>query len=230
MTEHSADQRRLREILTTKSCVMLDFDGPVCAVFTGLAASTVAARALDAIRHAGYADLAQRCETNDPLELLSLLAADGPELVEDVEAVVRSSEIEAVSSAAPTPGAVELIERCHASGRSLCIVSNNADSAVSAYLAEHGLTDPVDAIAARRPDDATYLKPDTRLLQRAAEATGTSPAACTLVGDSPSDVKAAHAFGAPAIGYANKPDKFERLTNAGADTVTEQLKPITSTL
>ncbi|SDP74177.1 Haloacid dehalogenase-like hydrolase [Actinopolyspora xinjiangensis] len=230
MTEYCAEQQRLREILAGTSCVMLDFDGPVCAVFADLGASTVADRALDAIRQAGYADIAQRCQTNDPLELLSLLAGNSPELVQDVEAVVRGAEIEAVSSATPTPGAVELIERCHASGRSLCIVSNNADSALHDYLAEHGLTGKVDAIAARRSDDVAHLKPDTRLLKRAAEATGTSPTACTLIGDSPSDIKAAHAFGAHAIGYANKPGKFEKLTNAGADAMSEQLEPITSEL
>ncbi|WP_176797820.1 HAD family hydrolase [Actinopolyspora mzabensis] len=61
-------------------------------------------------------------------------------------------------------------------------------------------------------------------------APASSPADCTLIGDSPSDIKAAHAFGARAIGYANKPGKFEKLTNAGADTVAEQLELITSEL
>ncbi|WP_175530185.1 HAD family hydrolase [Actinopolyspora lacussalsi] len=220
----------MREILAATSCVMLDFDGPLCAVFADLGASTVAARALDAIRQAGYADVARRCETSDPLDLLESIAAEYPELVPDVDAVVSDAENEAVSNAASTPGVVELIERCHASGRSLCIVSNNAESAVRAYLAEYGLTRKVDAIAARRPDDAAHLKPDTRLLRRVAEATGSSPAACTLIGDSPSDIKAAHAFGAHAIGYANKPGKFVKLTNAGADTVAEKLELITSEL
>lgn len=42
-------------------------------------------------------------------------------------------------------------------------------------------------------------------------------AACALVGDSTTDVEAAHAICAATIAYANKPGKTERL--AGADAV-----------
>ncbi|WP_233564897.1 HAD family hydrolase [Micromonospora musae] len=47
------------------------------------------------------------------------------------------------------------------------------------------------------------------------------PAECVLVGDSVSDIEAAHAAGVAAIGYANKPGKRERF--AAADVVIDSM-------
>ncbi|WP_241253226.1 HAD hydrolase-like protein [Streptomyces sp. W1SF4] len=46
---------------------------------------------------------------------------------------------------------------------------------------------------------------------------------CTLIGDSLTDVQAAHAAGATVIAYANKPPLF---AEAGADAITDTMHAI----
>jgi beta-phosphoglucomutase-like phosphatase (HAD superfamily) len=45
------------------------------------------------------------------------------------------------------------------------------------------------------------------------------PAAATLVGDSFTDIEAAHSAGVASIGYANKPGKRERMAELRAGAV-----------
>jgi phosphoglycolate phosphatase-like HAD superfamily hydrolase len=44
-----------------------------------------------------------------------------------------------------------------------------------------------------------------------------------FVGDSVTDIEAAHSTGTMSIGYANKPGKGERLTAAGADALASHM-------
>jgi phosphoglycolate phosphatase-like HAD superfamily hydrolase len=92
-------------------------------------------------------------------------------------------------------------------------VSNNSQAAILAYLDTHNLTDHVKAISARTPDNAHRLKPQPDLLLAALTQLDTKPEDAVFVGDSPSDIVAAHAATVTAIGYANKPGKHERLSD-----------------
>ncbi|MGW7198400.1 HAD family hydrolase [Streptomyces chryseus] len=47
-----------------------------------------------------------------------------------------------------------------------------------------------------------------------------------MIGDSLTDIQAAHKVGAAAIGYANKPHKHQAFTEAGAEAVTEDMQAI----
>ncbi|MEU8045890.1 HAD-IA family hydrolase [Micromonospora echinofusca] len=60
------------------------------------------------------------------------------------------------------------------------------------------------------------MKPDPFPVLAAGRELGAEPAECVLVGDSVSDIEAAHAAGVAAIGYANKPGKRERFDAADA--------------
>lgn len=51
-----------------------------------------------------------------------------------------------------------------------------------------------------------------------------------MIGDSISDITAALAIDALAVGYANKPGKEESLRSAGAHAVVESINEITAAL
>ncbi|WP_231933670.1 HAD-IA family hydrolase [Micromonospora coxensis] len=68
-----------------------------------------------------------------------------------------------------------------------------------------------------RPEAAPEkMKPDPFPVLAAIRELGAEQAECVLVGDSATDIEAAHAAGIAAIGYANKPGKRERFTAAEA--------------
>ncbi|MFF5938707.1 HAD family hydrolase [Streptomyces sp. NPDC012508] len=53
---------------------------------------------------------------------------------------------------------------------------------------------------------------------------------CTLIGDSPTDIQAAHAAGTTVIGYANKPDKAGLFAEAQADAITDDMQAMADAL
>ncbi|WP_437023011.1 HAD hydrolase-like protein [Streptomyces sp. enrichment culture] len=65
---------------------------------------------------------------------------------------------------------------------------------------------------------------------RAAEALDAPSAACVPIGDSLADVRAVHAAGGAAVGYADKPHKRQALVEAGAEAVTEDMRALAHVL
>lgn len=205
----------LREIVSRTRHILLDFDGPVCAVYAGTSSRAVA----DELR-AALTDLplpAEVLSDDDPLEVLKAAAAIGPTPAARAQEAFVRLELQAVSTANPTAGAAELMAAARETGRKVAIVSNNSSPAISAYLAAHDLTRYVAAVLGRDEPDPTRMKPDPYRVRQAIESLWADPAQCVLIGDSTSDVVAAHAAGIKAIGYANKPYKNQVLTDAGAD-------------
>ena len=202
--------------------LLLDFDGPICAVFAGYTTRTAA----DEL-HAAIADRFGSVPPEieelgaHPLGILRRVADLGePSLVRAVARACRDAEVRAIATATPTPGAVDVLRAARAGGRLVAIVSNNSAEAVRAYLDAHELNPYVDHIAARHDGmDPRLLKPNPYLLHAALSALHRRPADAILVGDSVSDVEAAQAVRVPTVGYANKPGKLRRLADTSADVV-----------
>jgi len=57
-----------------------------------------------------------------------------------------------------------------------------------------------------------------------------NPAATALVGDSFTDIEAAHSAGVASIGYANKPGKRDRMTDLRAGVVIESMADLALSL
>ncbi|ACU34876.1 HAD family hydrolase [Actinosynnema mirum] len=198
----------LRHVLTTTDALFLDFDGPICAVFSNFPAREVAAQLRGVLAdggHTGLPDLIAASE--DPFEVLEHAATLGAEEIRYTEAALRAHEVEAVTAAKPTAGAVELIRAWNGTGRPLAVVSNNSQAAVSTYLHLHDLAGLVHTVSARTEPEPSKLKPNPLLLHRASEAMAVPTVRCTLVGDSLTDLQAAHRARSRAIGYANKVGK-----------------------
>jgi phosphoglycolate phosphatase len=144
--------------------------------------------------------------------------------------VFRASELNAVESALPTPGAAESLANCQSSGKLVAIVSNNYAEAVVRYLARTGLADRVAHIEGRDPFDPTLMKPSPHLIENATRALAVRTAACIFIGDQTSDIEAGRTAGAHTIGYANKPGKADALAVAGAEAVTTTMVEVARAL
>ncbi len=214
------DLPTLRHILASTTHLLIDFDGPVCAVFAGLPAATVVDQLRVVLADGGHTDLpAHLATSDDPFEVLAYAATLGEAEAHYVNAAFTAHELEAITTAQPTPGAHDLIHAWSATGRPLAIVSNNSTTAIHAYLDLHDLRPCIAHVSARTSPDPTLLKPNPHLLTTALAALGVPATAAAFLGDSTTDITAAHAAGTMSIGYTNKPGKTSELTTAGADTV-----------
>lgn len=221
MTPATADDPgTLRHILARTAALLLDFDGPVCDVFAGLPAHTVVTQLCLVLADGGYGDPpVEIAKSDDPFEVLTYAASLGEDEAHYVNAAFTAHELEAITTAQPTPGAHDLIHAWSATGRPLAIVSNNSTLAIHAYLDLHNLRPHITHVSARTTPNPALLKPHPHLLTTALTTLNVPPAAATFLGDSLTDIQAARAAGTMSIGYANKPRKTAELMAAGADTV-----------
>lgn len=121
----------------------------------------------------------------------------------------------AVATAEPTPYAREVITSALDSGRIVGVVSNNGSRTVNSYLERHDLSTGVRLVTARTSHNPGLLKPSPHLIEKSTPDLGAKLTASTLVGDSLTDIEAAHSAGTVGIGYANQSGKKERMEQIG---------------
>jgi phosphoglycolate phosphatase len=209
------------ELVASRKYVLLDFDGPVCAVFGGEISDRAAADELKTLVGSDLPD--DIAAAHDPFDVLRYASQIDAATAQAVESRLRELELDAVNSAPEAKGAGAVIKSLVEAGHVIAIVSNNSAAAVRRYGDLHGFPGLVDHVSARETASAELLKPAPFLLRQAMEALFVQPAACVLIGDSETDVDAARAAGISVIGYANKPGKRERLQRRGAHAVVDQL-------
>jgi N-acetyl-D-muramate 6-phosphate phosphatase len=220
----------LSRVLASKKHVLVDFDGPICSVFAGVPASVVAqGLRSDLVNRGGEIPAAYESET-DPLALLRRISIEQPDLTVAADEALTRWEEKAVLSARPTVGGRELLEACIIFGRKVWLVSNNASSAISTYLAMHGLKGQVSGVFGRVVGDPSSMKPSPRLLIDAMSTAAAVPQDCIFIGDAVRDVQAGDAAGIDTIGYANKQGKKDALAAAGAVVVVESMISVANAL
>jgi HAD superfamily hydrolase (TIGR01549 family) len=141
-----------------------------------------------------------------------------------VEKELATVERAAAAVAEPTPHAADTIAALKTGGKRVGIVSNNSLSAVQFYVTKHHLSEHVDGIGARTESDPSLLKPAPHIVDQVLRDMGADRTKAVLIGDQTSDIEAAHAAGISGIGYANKPGKFQRLEEVGADAVITDMR------
>ncbi|WP_116949400.1 HAD family hydrolase [Jiangella endophytica] len=228
MTASTSEQ--LAKLMSGVELLMLDFDGPICSVFAGLPAPVVAERLRRTLKRHGLAIPPTLDREPDPLAVYRHSAAYGSVVTRQVYEELVVAEVEAVASAVPTPGAVDVIRAAAKSGRRVAIVSNNATVAIQGYLAAHQIGGLIHYVAARRTPQPACMKPNPAYLLEAMAATATRPTSAVLVGDSESDVVASRRADVRSIGFANKAGKAERLRSVGADAITDAMPAIAAAL
>jgi beta-phosphoglucomutase-like phosphatase (HAD superfamily) len=226
-----SQRANLVELFSGKTSILLDFDGPVCSIFSNFPAPHVAASLRDVVAAAGVPIAPEIATATDPLEVLKWSATVGrPALVRQVEAKLCADEITAARSAAPTPFGRETVIGAFEAGKSVTVVSNNSEGAINTYLARQRLTRyrlPVSGRVYARPD---LMKPNPEPILAAAKLANASPANCILIGDSMADIDGARAARVTVIGYANRPEKVDRFTRNGADVVITSMVEVAGAL
>lgn len=205
------------ELIASKPNVLMDFDGPICSVFSGF---TNRAVATELRKRIGLHSAAPT--STDPFDVLRSAAGDHRD-AEMAERELARLEVEAVTTAAPTSGAFDVLKGLARGGWRIVIVSNNSDTAVEAFLTRHDLGDYVAAVSARIDPDPQLLKPHPHLINRAFELAGSAADRCVLIGDSIADLEAARASGVAFIAFANKPGKREAFEHRRVDAVIERM-------
>jgi HAD superfamily hydrolase (TIGR01509 family) len=161
------------------------------------------------------------------MEILKWSARAGTEgLVNRVDDALRSAEMVAVRTSAPTPFAREIIVAARESGRSVAIVSNNSAEAVTTYLASHRLSSYISPVVGRAYADPAQMKPSPSPILAALANLDCDPGDAVLIGDSLSDIRASQAAGVRVIAYANKAHKVVPFRDAGADAVVTTLADV----
>lgn len=208
------------ELVASKEHILLDFDGPICAAFAGYGAANIS-RQLAMLMAMDGTDVPDELSNHpDPFELLRYAASLGDtDLLAEVDAEFRRLEGLAIRVAPPTPGAAEVIQELAGAGHVLAIVSNNSVDAIRHYLRLHRLEKYVARISARADPDPSLLKPNPHLIMDALESLSASPRDGVMVGDSVSDIQAAHQAGTSVIALANKTDKVVALRAAAPEAL-----------
>ena len=225
MTTADAHAADLGVILARTRYLLIDFDGPICSIYRRTARPQVAAQLRKLFTGDQLPEGIQ--QTGDPIEVFAFAGTVSPDLAARVEAEMTDLEVAATATAMPTPYIHEVLAGCRESGRTVAVVSNNAARAVSTYLERQGLSDGIRLVVARTSHDPALLKPSPHLIEHAVRALDADPAATALVGDSITDIEGAHRAGIASIGYANKPSKYERMTQAGAGAVITSMADLT---
>lgn len=217
-TQHPAS---LAEVLQGVRAILLDFDGPVCALFArypikelGVQIGNYLSRTLgelpeplaDAVPHGAY-------------RILASLPDTAPTLIPEIDTWLTRAECEAAASATPTAGVHQFLRTCHERGKPVAILSNNNAEAIRIALHRFHLTDLITHVTGREPADPRLMKPNPHLARQTTATLGVDPSHCALIGDQPKDIHTAHAIGAIGVGYANDAGKVAALTKAGAEHI-----------
>jgi HAD superfamily hydrolase (TIGR01509 family) len=211
--------------------LLLDFDGPVCSIFAGYTNAEVSSELRKILSQRGAHLPSFVLNESDPLEVLRWTATLAESaLTQAAEDALRAAEVNAVSTAVPTPGVREVLWTAKDTGRRVAIVSNNSAPAIAVYLDLHELSEYIAHIVGREPYAPERMKPNPYPVTRAIAALDVKPEKCILIGDSVSDIRAAQAVGVAVIGYANKPPKAEQFKKAGADHVVTTMAEIAAEL
>ncbi|MFD4112153.1 HAD family hydrolase [Streptomyces niveus] len=213
----------LRELFDATTCVLFDFDGPVCRLFAGYPADGVADGLVDWLRRQGRADLLSEddARSGDPHAVLRAvaLAAPGSAFLAELEDQLTEHERRATETAEPTPDADELIRALRGGGYGLAITTNNSASIVERYLTARGLLDCFEPHIHGRTQDLLRLKPDPDCLLRALDSAGAAAGRALMIGDTPADCVAARKAGVAFVGYARNERKRKLLLGVGATTI-----------
>lgn len=216
----------LAQLLKERRHVLLDFDGPVCAVFPG----NRGRESGDAMRRLlgeRWAQLPQEvAEADDAFAVLRHFDEHERELAEKAEQAFAAEERKTVLSAIPTPGALDAIKALRGSGHTITIVSNNSESAIQTFVEVQGLGGTIDGVVGRTGPRTNELKPEPYLLHRALDERNARPPEAVLIGDSVTDIQAARAAGTAVVAYANKPGKDRALSSYRPDALMTSMTEI----
>ncbi|MFD1661377.1 HAD family hydrolase [Streptomyces caeni] len=226
----TAQTEELRALITGARHILFDFDGPICRLFAGYSAVEVARELVKWLTRQGLLRLLTEEETGHPDPQAVLLAVhqrhEGSDLVAELEELLTQQELRAVPSARPTAYADPLIRTWTALGARLAVTTNNSARTVAEYLGGRGLADCFAPHIYGRTRELHQQKPDPYHLNRALRAMGAATDTALMIGDTPSDLRAAEQAGVRFLGFAGDERKEKLLRDAGAEVTVRSLDAV----
>lgn len=198
------------ELVANAELILLDFDGPV----TKLLPPPLNSETATQLKKLVQPPPSQIAATTDHLAVLRHIALATPDLLVQAEQEATLAEVRAARLSQPTPGVRELIDLLLQRGQGIAIITNNAAVAVRTFLEANTL--PELKIYGRPSTDLNLMKPNPYLIQQAVKDRGAAPGDAVMVGDSPSDIEAAHRAGTASIGFITRPTKAAVMQEAMA--------------
>ncbi|MFC9440555.1 HAD family hydrolase [Nocardia sp. NPDC057030] len=217
----------LTDLLVARRNVLLDFDGPICSVFSSFSSKDAARELAESVCEPLPSEVAA---SSDPFDILRFTAAGGSPAIEVIERKFTELELKAIAVARPTPYAADAMHMLVDRRYRIVVVSNNSVTAVESYLRAHDLQAVVSGVYGRTSDNVEWLKPNPHLLNVAMKDLGSEPNECVFVGDSVTDIEASARASVPAVGFANRPGKAERFAESGAAVVITSMEQISGAL
>ena len=130
----------------------------------------------------------------------------GADLPDDWVATIYDEMYARLRKGTPLIGGImSLLDRLDAAGVPYAVASNGSLEKMEITLGQTGLWDRFEGRMLSAHVEGV-AKPDPELFLRAARLIGREPHACTVVEDSPTGAKAAHAAGMRCVGYAAHDD------------------------
>ncbi|NEB03882.1 HAD family phosphatase [Streptomyces sp. SID13726] len=234
MTYAIDDQEAVFRLLTQARAVLFDFDGPVCDLFGGVSTAGVAKEVKrKALRYWGTLDRdVEECDdSHGILRRLRDMYDRSPKRRRRrplvlAERIVARQERTAIETAEQTPDIVTLVDLLLEVPMRLVIVSNNAERPIRKYLKRSKLRGKIKKVFGRDPRNAGLMKPDPDCVHRALAHLSLDSAACVLIGDQLTDLKAAQSAGTLFIGFTQDRSRAEEMLQCGADAVVTSYAPV----
>ncbi|MDQ2873944.1 MAG: hypothetical protein M3Y33_03655 [Actinomycetota bacterium] len=219
MTNPPLPHAALDSVLSRARHLLLDFDGPVCALYTRKPEPPVADQLRAILAASGHELPATVAGTADPFTVLAYAASLGTQLARQAEAELTWQELTAVPTARPAGYSHDLISSAREGHRTITVISTCSAHAVRAYLDRASLTDLVALVIGRR-DYATDLAAEQDIIGRALIGLPADPAACAVLTTSSEVIKTAAARGVGTIAYTRAPGTDDQVPSRAQATVT----------
>jgi phosphoglycolate phosphatase-like HAD superfamily hydrolase len=210
----------LARVLAETSTLLLDFDGPICKIFSSTPSSVVAQQLSRLATSSTQEPHRLDTTSDDPLDVLRAVGAlNDQRLLFQIEQELRKLELEAAETAEPTQFAALTIRNAVEAGRKVAIVSNNSADAIEVYVNRAALRRDVSLIVGRPFAAPERMKPHPEGLMGALAELDVRANDAVFLGDSVTDIAVAHLAGTRSIAFANRQEKIEKLRAARPDAL-----------
>ncbi|MEX1655962.1 HAD family hydrolase [Streptomyces pseudovenezuelae] len=235
----TASVEDLQKLLPSVRHVLWDLDGPICRLFAVHSAPGIAKELLHVIHKAARVGnlevpVLPKRSLDDPHAMLVAISHSWPgtEQVVELEQWLTAQELIAADSALMTSHVEPLIHRWGGSlGVPFAVSTNNSGQAAAKFLATAEL-DAFFPYVCGRTSDLSLMKPHPHTLLVALAALRADPSLALMIGDAPTDYRAAKRAGVAFLGYADTSDKVAKFRRAGvrSSRIVTSLKEIWAAL
>ena len=203
-----------------KACVF-DVDGTLLDSLRDIAESLNACLELLGLPVYPVADYRYMVGEGIPKLCERAVGATHPHMVERLAELARPQyRTRALRHTRPYPGVPELVERLHAQGVKLAVLSNKPDELTRRVVRAFWPTDRFEAVVGYIEEQ--YRKPHPHYLLEICRQLGVSPEQTWLIGDTPVDIETARAAGAVGVGVTWGFRTRDDLIRAGAQRIVDR--------